>query len=94
MPGQLLTTLSPRQSVDLTNGRPAANNHDRSDFCQVQRAVPIVEAMVAILLAEALSENCGGASLVEMRPRPDAMRRRMIEDLPMDGVAWLCGYHT
>jgi chorismate synthase len=88
----IATTLTPQQSVDLATGKPAATNYERSDFCQVPRAVPIVEAMVAIVLADALCEKLGGDSIAEMRPRFDALRRLRVEDLPMDGTAWRFGY--
>jgi len=88
----IATTLTPQQSVDLASGKPAATNYERSDFCQVPRAVPIVEAMVAIVLADALGEKLGGDSLAEMQPRFAALRQLRLEDLPMQGTAWRFGY--
>jgi len=90
----IATTLAPQASVDLATGAPAPMNYERSDFCQVPRAVPIVEAMVAFVLADALCEKLGGDSLDEMRPRFDALRRCRIEDLPMDAAAWRFGYEA
>ena len=49
------------------------------------RAVVIVEAMVAFVLADALLEKLGGDSLAEMLPRFAALRRARLDDLPMDG---------
>jgi chorismate synthase len=54
--------------------------------------VPIVEAMVAIVLANALIEKLGGDSLDEMRPRFAALRRNRLEDLPMDNRPWQFNY--
>ena len=46
------TTLTPRKSVDLSNGAQAETEYERSDFCAVPRAVVIGEAMMAIVLAD------------------------------------------
>jgi chorismate synthase len=88
----IATTLNPLQSVDLASGEPKATDYERSDFCPVPRGVPIVEAMVAIVLANALIEKLGGDSLDEMRPRFAALRRNRLEDLPMDNRPWQFNY--
>ena len=88
----IATTIRPLQSVDLATGAAAATNYERSDFCQVPRAVPICEAMVAIVLADALCEKLGGDSLEEMQPRFDALRQLRVDELPMDGQPWRFGY--
>jgi chorismate synthase len=80
----IATTLTPLPSVDLAAGQPAPTQYERSDFCPVPRAVVIVEAMVAFILADALLEKLGGDSLSEMLPRFAALRRLRLEDLPMD----------
>lgn len=88
----IATTLNPLDSVDLATGQPVKTQYERSDFCQVPRAVPIVEAMVCYVLADALLEKLGGDSLDEMRPRFESLRRLRLEDLPMDDVPWRFGY--
>ncbi|MEZ6038607.1 MAG: chorismate synthase [Planctomycetota bacterium] len=90
----IATTLTPQQSVDLATGQPAETHYERSDFCQVPRAVPIAEAMLAIVLADALCEKLGGDSLAEMRPRFDALRQLRLEDLPMDAAPWRFGFES
>ena len=50
----------------------------------VPRAVPILEAMVAFTLAQALLEKLGGDSMNEIRPRYAALRRPSLGDLKMD----------
>jgi chorismate synthase len=87
----LSTTLTPRRTVDLATGDPAETAYERSDFCALPRAVPIAEAMLALVLADALLEKLGGDSLDEMRPRFEALRRARVEDLPVDGVPWRFG---
>ncbi len=81
----IATTLTPQPTVDLATGGADPHPYERSDFCPVPRAVPILEAMVAFVLADALLEKLGGDSLDEMRPRFAALRQRPLSDLPMDG---------
>ena len=82
----IATTLTPQQTVDLASGTESPTKYERSDFCPVPRAVPILEAMVIFVLADALIEKLGGDSMNEMRPRFDALRKATLDDLQMDGV--------
>jgi chorismate synthase len=88
----IATTLTPLRSVDLASGTPALTRYERSDFCQVPRAVPIVEAMVCQVLADSLLEKLGGDSLAELCERMPRLRRLRLSDLPMDGTEWRMGY--
>ena len=81
----IATTLTPQPTVDLATGQETPTHYERSDFCPVPRAVPILEAMAAFILADALIEKLGGDSLDEMRPRFASLRRARLSDLPMDG---------
>jgi chorismate synthase len=80
----IATTLTPQQTVDLARGENAPTQYERSDFCPVPRAVPILEAMVAFVFADALIEKLGGDSLDEMKPRFESLRKATLDDLPMD----------
>lgn len=80
----IATTITPQNSVDLASGQPVKTEYERSDFCPVTRAVVIVEAMMAIVLADALIEKLGGDSLAEMLPRFNALKQMQTADLPMD----------
>ncbi len=80
----IATTLTSQHTVDLATGEEAPTQYERSDFCPVPRAVPIIEAMVAFVLADALIEKLGGDSMDEMLPRFDALRRARLEDLHLD----------
>lgn len=80
----IATTLTPQASVDLASGEEVETQYERSDFCPVPRAVPILEAMTAFVLVEALIEKLGGDSLTEMLPRYAALRQARLPDLPMD----------
>jgi chorismate synthase len=88
----IATTLNPLDSVDLTTGEAVKTKYERSDFCQAPRAVPIVEAMVAFVLADALLEKLGGDSLTEMLPRFAALRRLRLDQLQMDATPWRFGF--
>lgn len=88
----IATTLNPLESVDLATGQPVHTQYERSDFCQVPRAVPIVESMLTFVLANALIEKLGGDSLEEMRPRFEALRQLRLDQLGMDNVPWRFGY--
>lgn len=79
----IATTLTPQTTVDLATGKESPTKYERSDFCPVPRAVPILETMVAFVLADALLEKLGGDSLTEMKPRFKALRKALLEDLPM-----------
>ena len=77
----IATTLAPQQSVDLATGQETPTNYERSDFCPVPRTVPIVEAVIAFVLADALLEKVGGDSLAEIMPRVAALRQPRLPDL-------------
>lgn len=88
----IATVMKSLGSVNLATGVEEKTVYERSDFCAVTRAVPICEAMVALVIADALVEKLGGDSIGEMKPRFDALRRARLEDLPMDNVEWRFGY--
>jgi chorismate synthase len=88
----IATTLTPLASVDLATGEAKGFEYERSDFCPVPRGVPIIEAMMAVVLAGALLEKLGGDSIEEMRPRFAALRRSRLDDLPMDNRPWQFNY--
>jgi chorismate synthase len=83
----IATTLTSQQTVDLASGQESPTKYERSDFCPVPRAVPILEAMVAFVLADALIEKLGGDSMGEMKPRFESLRKATLADLKMDNVA-------
>ncbi|MCX6082685.1 MAG: chorismate synthase [Chloroflexi bacterium] len=82
----IATTLTPQITVDLSTGRQGPTKYERSDFCPVPRAVPILEAMVSYVIADALLEKLGGDSLGEILPRYEALRKSKLSDLPMDNI--------
>jgi chorismate synthase len=88
------TVLNPRRSVDLAAGEAAVTVYERSDFCAVPRAAVVGEAMMALMLADALLEKLGGDSMDEIQPRLAGLRQARLEDLPMDGKPWRFGYEV
>ncbi|WP_422755728.1 chorismate synthase [Micromonospora sp. WMMD708] len=54
-------------TVDVTTGEAATAINQRSDVCAVPAAAVVAEAMVALVLAEAVVEKFGGDSVAEIR---------------------------
>ena len=63
----IATMTRPLPSVDINTGEVIEAAYNRSDICQVARACPIGEAMMALVLAQAMLEKFGSDSLVEMK---------------------------
>lgn len=82
----IASTLLPQPTVDLASGTESPTQYERSDFCPVPRAVPILESMAAFVLADALIEKLGGDSINEIKPRFETLRRASLEDLQMDNT--------
>jgi chorismate synthase len=61
------TLMSPLQTVDLKTGGPAQAQSERSDVTAVPAMGVIAEAMMAIVLAQALLEKFGGDALSELK---------------------------
>ena len=55
------------RTVDVATGEAAVAHHQRSDVCAVPAAGVVAEAMVALVLAEAVLEKFGGDSVAETR---------------------------
>jgi chorismate synthase len=88
----IATMLRGAESVDLATGTAEKTVYERSDFCALPRAIPIGEAMMAIVLADALMEKLGGDSLEEMLPRYHTLKKNRVQDAPMDNATWRFGY--
>ncbi|MGV9241883.1 chorismate synthase, partial [Streptomyces nigra] len=55
------------KTVDVTTGEAAQAHHQRSDVSAVPAAGIVAEAMVALVLADAVAEKFGGDSVAETR---------------------------
>ena len=60
------------RTVDTATGEAAVAHHQRSDVCAVPAAGVVAEAMVALVLAEAVLEKFGGDSVAETRRNYEA----------------------
>jgi chorismate synthase len=54
-------------TIDTSNGEPAKAINQRSDVCAVPAAGIVAEAMVALVLADAVTEKFGGDSVDEVK---------------------------
>ncbi|MFI5619653.1 chorismate synthase [Streptomyces sp. NPDC051567] len=66
-------------TVDVTTGLAAVAHHQRSDVCAVPAAGIVAEAMVALVLADAVVEKFGGDSVAETRRNA----RSYLKNLPV-----------
>jgi chorismate synthase len=71
------TLMTPLRSVDLRTFEEAPAAIERSDVCAVPAAAVVGEAMVALVLADAVLERFGGDSIEVVVSRVDDMRSRM-----------------
>jgi chorismate synthase len=60
------TLMKPLRSVELTTMKEAAAAIERSDVCAVPAAAVVGEAMVALVLADALLEKFGGDTVEDL----------------------------
>jgi chorismate synthase len=65
------TLMSPLKTVDLKTGAPAQAQSERSDVTAVPAMGVIAEAMLAIVLTDALLEKFGGDALSELKRNVD-----------------------
>lgn len=76
----LSTLRKPLRSVNMKTGEAVQAHFERSDVCAVPAAAVIGEAMVAIVLADAVLEKFGGDSMEELLRNlngyREAIRRR------------------
>jgi chorismate synthase len=72
----IATLMKPLRSIDLTTMAESPAAIERSDVCAVPAAAVVGEAMVAYVLADALTEKFGGDSVEELRANWQAFRER------------------
>jgi len=59
-------------TIDTQTGESATAHHQRSDVCAVPAAGVVAEAMVALIIADAVLEKFGGDSLIETKRNLDS----------------------
>ncbi|WP_066519334.1 chorismate synthase [Curtobacterium ammoniigenes] len=84
-------------TIDVATGDDAAAHHQRSDVCAVPAAGVVAEAMVALVLADAVLEKFGGDSVAETKRNmeayleaiPPTLRSHRVsaDDVPADTVS-------
>ncbi|MFE6993425.1 chorismate synthase, partial [Streptomyces pharetrae] len=67
------------RTVDVATREAAPAHHQRSDVCAVPAAGIVAEAMVALVLADAVAEKFGGDHVTETRRNV----RSYLENLPI-----------
>lgn len=66
------------RTIDTATGEPATAHHQRSDVCAVPAAGVVAEAMVALVLADAVLDKFGGDSV----PETHRNHRAYLDSLP------------
>ena len=74
------------RTVDVRTSEPARAHHQRSDVCAVPAAGVVAEAMVALVLAEAVIEKFGGDSVPETARNLQAYLAAIPESLESAGT--------
>jgi chorismate synthase len=75
----IATLKRPLMSVNLETKQPFKAQYERSDTCVVPAAGVVGEAMVAIVLAQAVQEKFGGDTLSELKHNLASYRQRVRE---------------
>ena len=75
----LPTMPTPLRSVDVGSKQPRQAHYERADVCAVPAAVVVAEAMLALVLADALMGKLGGDSIYEMKSRYETLPQAPLE---------------
>lgn len=86
------TTLAKRKSVNFLTQQEDLTIYERSDFCAVQRASVVGEAMMSFVLLNALMDKIGGDSLAAMEKAFSTLPRGSFSDLSMKSEPWRFNY--
>ncbi|OLC56913.1 MAG: chorismate synthase [Chloroflexi bacterium 13_1_40CM_4_68_4] len=71
------TLMKPLPSADLATGEPSPAHVERSDICVVPAGGVVCEAVVALILADAVLEKFGNDSLDDLRAALERYRSRL-----------------
>jgi len=72
----IATLANPLASVELGTHEPVASRYERADVCAVPAAGIVLEAVVALALADAALERFGGATVADVIGAVEAYRAR------------------
>src|SRR5665213_302820 len=73
------TLRTPLGTVDMVTKQPVSAAYERSDVCVVPAGGVVGEAMVSIVLTQAMLEKFGGDSLVETRRNFEGYKKQLKE---------------
>jgi chorismate synthase len=73
------TLREPLDSVDMRTHAAVKSRFERSDVCAVPAVGIVLEAVVALTLADAALERFGGATVADLVAAADAFKRRILE---------------
>ena len=73
------TLREPLDSVEMGSHRPVKSRFERSDVCAVPAVGIVLEAVIALTLADAALERFGGATVDDLAAAAEAYRRRIGE---------------
>jgi len=73
------TLREPLGTVELGTHRPMESRYERSDVCAVPAVGIVLEAVVALTLADAALERFGGATVGDLVAAAEAFKRRILE---------------
>lgn len=74
------------KTVDMSTGDAATGIHQRSDVCAVPAGGVVAEAMVALVLAQAVSEKFGGDTIEEVKRNVESYKEYVAQRLAFDQV--------
>jgi len=69
-------------TLDVVTGEEAVAIHQRSDVCAVPAAGVVAEAMVALVVADAVAEKFGGDAIAETRRNAEGYLATIAHTLP------------
>ena len=73
------TLREPLDSVEMGSHQPVKSRFERSDVCAVPAVGIVLEAVVALTLADAALERFGGATVADLAAAAEDFRRRIRE---------------
>ena len=73
------TLREPLDSVEMESHRPVKSRFERSDVCAVPAVGIVLEAVIALTLADAALERFGGATVGDVVAAADAYKLRIRE---------------
>lgn len=65
-------------SLDLATGEPLSAGYERSDVCAVSAASVVAEAMVLLVLCDAVLTRVGGESIGELQDRYTSLQEQLL----------------